>query len=497
MYHIRRTKTGSGATAVQIVRYESRKTIVVEHIGSSHNEEELGVLNETAREWIERKTDQGLLFPSRSPAIPPLNQCEYLGYRYGLLYETISGLFTKFKFHLLRNKLLTDLVIARIAEPGSKIQSLGFLEQFLGIKHQRRDLYRQLPELSLLKSNIEAKVLAIAKKEYHFDFSLVFYDVTTLYFESFEEDELRKPGFSKDNKIQQPQILIGLLVSTEGFPLAYQIFEGNTFEGHTLIPVIKAFKKRHNIDKLTVVADAAMISLENIIALQESGLQYVVAARTASLSPKLISKISAQLKQVDGATMRIPTEGYGELICEYSVKRFTKDQREMQKQIRKAEELLQNPSSIKRTKFIKSIGRDEYVFNDELAEKTKLLLGMKGYYTNLGPEVSDRLIIEHYHNMWRVEQAFRIAKSDLQMRPMYHFKEHTIKAHVLICFMALAVCKYMELKSGKSTKHIVRALKDVTDARMLNKLTGDEIFLRSQIPEETQDLISLLFADGR
>lgn len=119
-------------------------------------------------------------------------------------------------------------------------------------------------------------------------------------------------------------------------------------------------------------------------------------------------------------------------------------------------------------------------------EKTTLLLGIKGYYTNLGPSVSDRLIIEHYHNLWHVEQVFRMAKSDLRMRPIYHFKEHTIKAHVLICFMASAV--------GKSIKHIVKALKGVTDARLLNTLTGEEITMRSEIKEETKQLLSQLNA---
>lgn len=492
MFYIRTTKTASNASAVQIVRYQNRRTIIVQHIGSTHDERELTVLKQTAREWIETNSHQPLLFPSLKSTTFPLHQCQYLGFRYGLLYETLNKLFTKFKFHLLQNKFLTDLVIARIVEPGSKLQSLAFLKQYFGIDHQRRDLYRQLPQLSNVQSKVEAKVLAVAKKDFRFNFSMVFYDVTTLYFESFDEDDLRKPGFSKDNKIQQPQILIGLLVTQEGFPVAYQIFEGNTFEGHTLIPIIQEFKQKHKIGSLTVVADAAMISMENIVALRQSNLHYVVAARTASLSPKLIAKISTQLDQRDGVTVRIPTKVYGDLICEFSAKRFAKDYREMQKQIKKAEELLEYPSLIKRTKFVKLIGPNAYAFNNELAEKTKLLLGMKGYYTNLGTDVSDRQIIEHYHNLWRVEQAFRIAKSDLQMRPIYHFKEHTIKAHLLICFMALAICKYMELKSGKSTKHIVKALKGVTDARILNKLTKEVVIFRSEINDDIKNLIANL-----
>jgi hypothetical protein len=492
MFYIRSTQTGSGATAVQIVRYQNRKMIVAQHIGSAHNQKDLLTLKQAAAQWIKNATSQPSFFSNNEHNLEtlPLAKCQYLGFRYGLIYEILSKHFTLFKFHLLRNKLLTDLVIARIIEPGSKIQSLEFLAEFMGIEHQRRDFYRQLPHLSSLQGNVEAKVISIAKKKFNFSFSLVFYDVTTLYFESFEEDELRKPGYSKDNKSQQPQILVGLLVTPEGFPVAYQIFEGNTFEGHTLIPIISKFKRKHKIETLTVVADAAMISADNIVALKKSNLQYIVAARTAKLPLKMIRAISARLNRQDGLTMRIPTEEYGDLVCEFSAKRFAKDKREMDKQIKKAEYLLNDPAIIKRVKFIKPDNDNSYVLNTELIEKTTLLLGIKGYYTNLGAEVSDQLIIEHYHNLWRVEQAFRIAKSDLQMRPIYHFKQHAIRTHVLICFMALAVCKYMELKTGKSIGHIVKALKVVTDARILNTLSGEEIIMRSEIKDETKLLLS-------
>jgi transposase len=275
------------------------------------------------------------------------------------------------------------------------------------------------------------------------------------------------------------------------FPVAYQIFEGNKFEGHTLIPVILAFKNKHKIQTLTVVADAAMISFNNITALKDSGLHYIVGARTGSLSPKVIKEVSVALNQQDGATIRKATD-YGDLICEFSQKRFAKDKREMDKQIKKAEDLLKDPSGMKRTKFIKAKSNAAYELNQGLKEKTESLLGIKGYYTNLGEKINDRDVIGHYHNLWRVELAFRIAKSDLQMRPIYHFKEKTIKAHILICFMALAVCKYMELKTKQSTKHTIKLLKGITDAKLLNTLTGEEIILRSQINEETKQLLTQL-----
>jgi transposase len=383
---------------------------------------------------------------------------------------------------------LLDLVIARIIEPSSKLQSIEFLKEFTGAEYRREYFYRRLPKLFHVKSAVESKVLAVAKEEFAFDYSFVFYDVTTLYFESSESDNLRQCGFSKDNKFNQPQILLGLLVTTDGFPVGYQIFEGNKFEGRTLIPVILQFKRKHKIQKFTVVADAAMISSENIAAMSTAHLQYIVGARVANLSLNRIRTISAQLGEHDGATMRMETE-HGDLICEFSAKRYAKDKREMEKYIVKAEKLLKNPGNIKRVKFITS-EHHTYALNTALIEKTKLLLGIKGYYTNLPKsDVSDQLVIEHYHNLWHVEQAFRITKSDLQIRPIYHFKQETIEAHILICFMALAICKYMELKTGRSTKSILKLLKGVTDARLVNTVSGEEFSLRSQVSDEVKQLI--------
>jgi hypothetical protein len=251
MFHIRTTRTGSGATAVQIVSYKSRKVVVAKHIGSTHKKEDICSLKETAKLWIEKETKQQTLFSNTSSNILfQQNQLEYHGFRYSLTYESLYKLCKRFRFHLSLNKLLIDLVIARIVEPQSKVQSLEFLKEFIGIEHKRRDLYRQLPKFLLAKNKIESNVITIAKKELSFDFSLLFYDVTTLYFESNESDELRRCGFSKDNKFNQPQIVLGLLVNTDGFPVGYQIFEGNKFvrmtpshevmplagEGHTLIP---------------------------------------------------------------------------------------------------------------------------------------------------------------------------------------------------------------------------------------------------------------------
>ena len=497
MLHIRTTKTSSKATAVQIVEYVRRKMIILIHIGSAHSEEEILSLKQIASEWILKNDKQTSLFSTldkkNSSSLISLDKCQYLGFRYQLLYDVLSNLSILFKFHLLPNyKILTDLIIARIASPGSKIHSLEFLDGFFGIKHSRRDLYRNLASFVHLKDDVEAKIISIAKKEFAFNFSFVFYDLTTLYFESFESDDLRKIGFSKDNKTNQPQIMIGLLVNDDGFPISYQVFEGNKFEGHTLMPSILAIKKKYKIEEMTVVADSAMISDDNVFFLKSNNLNYIVGARIANLSISDIEKISKELNLKDNATFRINTSK-GILICHFANNRYRKDKIEMEKQINKAKFLLKesdpNPAR-KRTKFLqhKNNDKNNYELNQKLIHKTSLLLGIKGYYSNL-ENVNDMEIIVQYRNLWRVEKAFRISKSDLQIRPIFHFKEYSIHAHLLVCFMALAICKFIEIKTKMSIQSVLKLLRGVTDARIFDKVSKREVVLRSEIRSEVAEIL--------
>ena len=221
------------------------------------------------------------------------------------------------------------------------------------------------------------------------------------------------------------------MVTKEGFPIAYEIFSGNTFEGHTIIPVIKAFVDRNKIKEFTVIADAAMISVENIRQLLQNDINYIVGARMGSLSADVLASIDKRIDRLDGTSIRIKTE-LGYLICSYSSVRYRKDLYEMNKQIEKAKQVIESPSKTRKTKFTKT-GKQQLELNEELIEKTRKLLGIKGYYTNLEETIADnRTSIERYHELYRIEQAFRVSKSDLQTRPVFHFKEEPIKLHILI-----------------------------------------------------------------
>lgn len=516
---IRTTKTSSGSTAVQVVKYVKRKMVVLVHIGSARNDVDLITLKEKALIWIKNNDNQALLFEDlpistkskfKNSASVDNNYSDNIvkeryksvGSRYQILYDLLTDIINIFGFNSLKGvkqiKLFTDLIITRIIEPESKFQSLLNLERDFAIRHQYRTLSRNLKHFSILKDEVELKVVKIAKEHFNFDFNLVFYDLTTLYFESFKTDKVRRIGFSKDNKSSNPQIMIGLLVNKDGFPISYQLFPGNKFEGHTLIPSILSLKKKYKIRDMNIVADSAMLSDDNIEFIKNQKLNYIVAARTANLSLDLILDVSKSLNQENDKTIRIKTKSKGTLICHFSKARYDKEKKEMEKQIEKANLYLNKPSQaeiIKRTKFLINTMKDKndrkFELNNKLIIKTKLLLGIKGYFTNQD-NLSDQEVISHYKNLWQVEKAFRISKTDLKIRPIYHHKECTIKAHLVVCFAALAISKYIEIKTDKSVKYSIRTLKSAVNSVIINKLTNQEIVLESEMSSEIQELIGRL-----
>ena len=490
MYKIRQIKYSAKSVSIQVYKIENRKRVIVRHVGTARNEQEKSDLISLANDFIEKMSEQLALFEdNHSNNIFYLNQTEFIGVYYTFLYELISTIGITIGFDKIKNNLLFDLVIIRMFEPASKLRSIDLLREYFGIRHRRQNYYEHAPGWLALKSNAESIALAFAKQHYAFNFDLLFYDVTTLYFEAFEEDALRKNGFSKDNKSQQPQILMALMVTQEGFPIAYEVFAGNTFEGHTIIPVMKKFIDKNKVKEFTVVADAAMISSDNILALKENSLNYIVGARLGNIPDTLVREIDKSIAREDGKSIRLKTDN-GYLICSYSSVRYRKDKHEMEKQIEKAKYIINNPSKNKKLKFTKSNGHN-IELNQKLIDKTQKLLGIKGYYTNLEEALlDDNTIIERYHELYKIEQAFRISKSDLQTRPIFHYKEEPIKLHLLICFMALVVSRHIELRTGLSIRKFIHECKKVTDARLKNKLTGKENRIRANHTPTTTEILS-------
>jgi hypothetical protein len=256
MASIRKTRTASGAVAVQVVRYVDRRVVVLKHVGSAHDQAGVDQLIAEAEAWYDGQP-QGTLFPEASKPSLVVDGTEFLGSLHTFAHDVLSKLAEHCGFHALGDAMLIDLAIMRLVEPTSKLRSLQLLDQYFAIHHPRRAFYRRLAQLADMKEHAQEIAVRYAKDSLRDGLSVVLYDVTTLYFETFTADELRVPGFSKDNMPQQPQVVVGLLVTREGFPLGFEVFPGNTFEGKIMLPVLEAFVAKHGVSTPTVVADCA------------------------------------------------------------------------------------------------------------------------------------------------------------------------------------------------------------------------------------------------
>lgn len=486
---VRTTKTSSKNTAVQVVHYANRKVNVVKHIGTAVNENGVHILKQQASIFIQKEQRQRSLFEDKLVDENKVFNDQYIFKKVQLnfAHEVLENLLKKFNFNTHLNYLMQNLVIAQILENGSKRHLVRFLEEQMNISLNLTRVYEWFPQYKeSLKDLILTEAIHIAKREFEFDFSFVFYDVTTLYFESFKEYEFQKPGFSKDNKANQPQIVIGLVVTKEGLPVHYDIFSGNTFEGHTFLKIIKDFKLKHKIKKLTVVADAAMFSKLNFEELKKEKISYIVGARLANQKQDILDQIEINLKKEDQATFRL-----NELIIEYSQKRFNKDKNELEKQVMRARSHLgKNTTKLKKLKYLKNT-ESAFLIDEDLIRKNTKLLGIKGYVTDL--DLSNREIIDHYHNLFKIEHAFRISKSDLEVRPIFHHKEDSIKNHILLCFMALCISVYLELKIKISIKEIVHQLRSVAEIHLESRITGNIVKTRSELSTIVKEILQMSY----
>lgn len=493
MLSIRKTKTASSSTSVQIVYYKNRKVVVVKHIGSGSSNEEVELLIRKAKSWIEEKSLQIELFSAESKNEGTIKDYQFKGVTHQFAYQLLERVANQCGLDVKENRFLFDFAIMRLIEATSKLRTITLLKRYFDITYSERSVYRKILKLVNKKEAIETIAVKSAKEMLKEELSLVLYDVTTLYFETFKSDELRVEGFSKDNKPQQPQIVVGLIVTRQGYPLSYEVFAGNTFEGKTMLDVLDNFTKKNGVDKPIVVADSAMLSYENIEELKQRSLSYIVGARLANTPLSIIKEASDKLQNKDGKSIRIKTER-GDLIIEFSKKRYGKDKYEMEKQILKAKLLVEGKLTAKRTKFTKHKNKEnQYVINKALIEKTKLLLGMKGYYTNISSAIlSNQDIIDRYHDLWHVEQAFRIAKSDLASRPVFHHKNQAVRSHILICFTALMLSKYLEIKTKLPIRQVIDSIWNVTEAKLFNKVTSTTISLQSEVTTKSKNIIDLL-----
>lgn len=472
--------TGSGKKAVQVVSKRYGRLTVHKHIGTFGSQEEKLQLLGKAQSFIAETTGQVSLLDVLSTFRP--SEIKITENRPLFLYQLLSSIYDKLGFGKCSDLLIKDLVIARIWAPASKRETREILSESFGRNWSLITIYRHL-KVSLkagLKDTFQKALIEFAGNDLGDNLRLVFYDVTTLYFESAAKVGLKDFGFSKDHRPMDTQIVVGLVVNRDGFPLYFDIFQGNSFEGHTFVPVIKNIQQLLGNTNLVVIADAAMISQDNIDKLIAENIGFVVGARVSNLPANLIDSISSQLNSRDGE-VTVTTYRNQRLICEYSSKRAAKDKSDRLKQIAKAEVAISHPSKItNRFRFVKAEGQTVSL-NQNLVNKAEKLEGIKGYLTNTG--LPEQTVIDRYHDLWRIENSFRITKSDLEARPIFHRLDETIKAHLVIIFAGLAIAKYIEIKSGMSIAKALKLAGKVLTQKVTNITTGESAYVETTIED--------------
>jgi len=476
MAFIRKVKTGSGATAVQIAHKVQGKIIRIEHLGSAHTQEELQLLLTLARTQL--RYGQLSLF-DRASSPPSLTVTQTTS---DLLLEVLREQYKRLGFATVGDDLFALLCLARIVEPVSKRDSLRVLAD-LGVNGLTDDqLYRCLRRVVTndYRTTISAQCFTHANQA---GIRLVLYDVTTLYFEIQQEDEYRKPGMSKERRLE-PQIVVGLLVDQTGFPLGLHSFTGNTAETTTILPVLEAFKRQQGLTTVTVVADAGMLSAKNLEALASAGYRYIVGSRLQKI-PYAIAEYQRTNETLTDHQIIVSEFAPGQrVIYQYRAKRASLDLRNIAKQVAKAERIINGTTRAKTAKFL-TVTTTEKQLNQELVAKAKILAGIKGYVTNSDQSAAE--IIAAYHQLWHVEASFRMSKSDLKARPIFHHKRDSIEAHLTIVLAALAVARTIERKTGVSIRQFVKLIRPIRSATL--QIHGHEYHAEPEIPESVANLI--------
>lgn len=473
---VRKKKNPSGKISVQVIDKSSGKYRVIHTVGSSADQEHITSLVKTAKSWIKsRQSTLELDFSDKTEQVQVMLDSITELKRVG--YDLLLGrIFDEIGFNQIKDDLFRELVIARIAFPKSKLKTKDYLYRFKQIHYDEDQIYRYLDKLHNKQKELAQQIsYEHTLKILNQDISVVFYDVTTLYFEIDQEDELRKTGFSKEGKHQNPQIVLGLLVSKNGYPLAYEIFEGNKFEGHTMLPVVDAFKVKYKLDKLIIIADSGLLSRNNIDDLQDKGYEFILGARIKNEAKAVKEKILAlDLNHGESAVIK---KGALKLIITYSDDRAKKDRynrekglRRLEKQIRRGKLTKSNINNRGYNKFLKLEGEISVAIDTEKLQQDTKWDGLKGYLSNT--KIPKDQIIENYQHLWQIEYAFRIAKTDLKIRPIYHRLQRRIEAHICISFVAYKVFKELE-RQLKVKKANISANKAIEIAENIHEITFD------------------------
>lgn len=416
-----------------------------------------------------------------------------------------------------------NIVLARIAKPDSKSRSVHMLEENFGVSLDLDSVYRMMDKIDD-KSIEKLNSIAYSETKKLFDdkIDVIYFDATTIYFESFTEDigddAIRKNGYSKDLKFNQPQVVLALMVTKEGLPIGYELFSGDTFDGHTLIPSLKILRDKYNVDNVVYVADSGMFNNDNLKELEmleEYNFNYIVGARIKNMQKNIKEQIlnKNNYKELNSeiSIANITLDNGRKLVVTYSLKRARKDKADREKAIKKLKDKLEKNISVKSQlsnqgykKYLQLKSNNEestcdlsIALNEDKIYEDSLWDGLKGLIVNKNSTLSNDEILTQYNNLWQVEESFRITKHDLKIRPVYHWKPSRVKAHIAISFASLLIVRHLgyriKLQYKKLSPKVIRELLlNIQTSIVYDKTKKIKYAIPSKIKLETKKIYKLM-----
>ena len=466
---IRKKKNKSGSVSIQILEKVNGKNKLLKSIGSATNRDDIDLLLKKASLEIPKLNGQRTFdfghTKKDADFLHSLQNSSSIKISTVGPQLVLGKIFDKIGFNEIRERLFKELVITRIINPVSKLKTTEYWKNHNNLNVTVQTVYKFLDRL---QKDYKEKIELIS---YQYTnrilkrINVVFYDMTTLYFEINEEDDLRKIGFSKDGKFQKPQIMLGLLVGEDGYPIGYDIYEGNTFEGKTMIPFIERLQSKYGFDKPIIVADSGLLSNKNIEDLKQKKYKFIIGARIKNESNKIKKEILARTINLENGKNILIEKNDTKLVVSFSNRRAKKDMYNREKGVQKLRIKINSGKLTKQSinnrgynKFLKLKSEVEIELDENKIVDDKKWDGLKGYITNTA--LSNDEVIENYQNLWKIEKAFRISKNDLRLRPIFHYKKKRIEAHICLSFVAYTIYKELErlLKAKRSDISVTKAI---------------------------------------
>jgi len=503
---IRKKKNRSGTTSIVVVNKSKGVFRQIKTIGVGKEKADIDLLYQQGKKWIAAHCCEVDIFDIHAKEQEEKQVTKYLlsNIENVLLNGTqliLNEVFKIVGFESVNDDILKSLVIARLSQPMSKSATVDYLKSHFDQDLQLHKIYRYLDTLyDTQKDRIQQISLEHTKKILGGKIGLMFYDVTTLYFESDYGDDFRETGFSKDGKHSQPQVVLGLLVSKDGYPLTYSLFNGSQYEGWTMIPLVEDFVKRFDLNDFIVVADSGLMNKKNIALLDSGGYKYIIGARIKNENEKTKEWILS-LEKRDGEFYEMKKNDT-RLVIGYSENRAKKDRYNREKGVQRLKKAYKSGHITKENinkrgynKFLEISDNVKVFINHEKINLDEKWDGLKGYITNTN--LSPREVYKQYSELWVIERAYRITKGTLEMRPMFHFTPRRIEAHVCICFVAYKVYKELEriLKIsnlGLSVDNVLNVAKTVTTLKIKLPVSGN-VMTETLLITKKHKSIAMLF----